>query len=135
VRFVLKKRQSGQIEYGVIYGGIALLALFAGRFLPLLDLAPSCVFKAVTGVPCPTCGSTRSIVFLSHGDMLSAFYMNPLVALCAIIALVYFFYRIITLAFELPAMEVALTEREQDRLRVLAALFVGLNWLYLVVTP
>ncbi len=134
MRFVLKKRLPGQIEYGVIYGGIALLALFAGRFLPVLDLAPSCVFKALTGIPCPTCGSTRSIVYLSHGDVISAFLMNPLVGLCAAGAVLLLFYSIITLAFHAPRIGVLFTEKEKDQVRRSAILLVLLNWLYLAVT-
>ncbi|MDR0686354.1 MAG: DUF2752 domain-containing protein [Dysgonamonadaceae bacterium] len=37
-----------------------------------------CLFHRVTGVPCPSCGSTRSVLFLLKGDFLSALHANPL---------------------------------------------------------
>ena len=134
MHFVLKKRTPGQIEFGIIYGGIVLLALLAGRFLPVRALAPSCAFKALAGMPCPTCGSTRSIVHLSHGDVASAFFMSPLVLAGALAALVYLLYSLVTFFFDVPRIVVSLSGKEKDRIRALAALLILVNWLYLVIT-
>jgi hypothetical protein len=134
MHIVLNKRAPGQIEFGIIYGGIALLVLLAGRFLPVLALAPSCAFKTLTGVPCPTCASTRSIVYLSHGYIASAFFMNPLVLAGALAALVYLLYSLFTLLFDVPRIVVDLSGKEKGRIRALAALLIFSNWLYLVLT-
>lgn len=50
--------------------------------LPALhDHAPTfCVFRAVTGVPCPTCGSTRATLALASGQLNLAFRYNPLIS-------------------------------------------------------
>lgn len=37
-----------------------------------------CPFKLVAGYPCPSCGTTRSITALLHGNILEAFMINPL---------------------------------------------------------
>ena len=39
---------------------------------------PACLFKTVTSIPCPSCGSTRSIEFALHGDLGNALLTNPL---------------------------------------------------------
>ncbi len=39
---------------------------------------PSCLFKSATGLNCPGCGSTRALYHLFHGELFSAFAMNPL---------------------------------------------------------
>jgi hypothetical protein len=134
MQIVLNKRAPGQIEFGIIYGGIALLALLAGRFLPVLALAPSCAFKTLTGVPCPTCASTRAIVYLSHGDVVSAFFMNPLVLAGTLAALIYLFYKLFTFFFVVPSINVTLSGKEKDRMRALIVLLILANWLYLVIT-
>jgi len=36
-----------------------------------------CLFKQVTTIPCPSCGSTRSVLSLIKGDIAGAFYWNP----------------------------------------------------------
>lgn len=37
-----------------------------------------CPIKNITGYPCPSCGSTRSIQALFKGDILQAILINPL---------------------------------------------------------
>ena len=36
-----------------------------------------CLFRWLTGVPCPACGSTRALRVLLQGDVTQAFLINP----------------------------------------------------------
>lgn len=36
-----------------------------------------CFIKHATGVPCPSCGSTRSVASIIEGDFRQAAYLNP----------------------------------------------------------
>lgn len=47
-----------------------------------------CPFHALTGLPCPGCGMTRSVICLMHGHLHDAVYFHPLgpVAAIALIA-------------------------------------------------
>ena len=51
---------------------------------------PLCPFRLVTGLPCPGCGLTRSLVSLLHGDVSAAVLFHPLgpVAASVLLALV-----------------------------------------------
>jgi len=40
---------------------------------------PGCAFHRLTGIPCPTCGSSRAVVAALHGHLVEAFLWNPLV--------------------------------------------------------
>jgi hypothetical protein len=42
------------------------------------EIPTVCLFKEVTGIPCPSCGATRSLMLLMRGDVRGAFLMNPL---------------------------------------------------------
>ena len=42
---------------------------------------PVCPFRALTGLSCPGCGSTRGLHRLLHGDVVSAFEFSPLLIL------------------------------------------------------
>lgn len=134
MRLVFKKRPTGRIEFGLIYGGIAFLGLCAARFLPVLTLLPSCPFNELTGIPCPTCGATRSVLHLAQGDIFSSIAVNPLTSLCFGAAVVYFFYSLVTLVFSLPRVDVLLIAQEKNAVRVGALALVFLNWTYLIVT-
>jgi Protein of unknown function (DUF2752) len=49
-----------------------------------------CPFRLLTGLPCPTCGLTRSWVHTAHGDLAAAIAdhpVGPLVLLLAVVAL------------------------------------------------
>ena len=48
-----------------------------------------CLFKRVTNIPCPSCGSTRSVIALINGDFSQALMWNPF-------GLVLLFFMIIT---------------------------------------
>ena len=42
------------------------------------SLLPSvCLFKEVTGLPCPSCGTTRSLLLLMNGEFRASLMMNP----------------------------------------------------------
>lgn len=57
-------------------GAVALAPLLP-LFAPLL---PACPLHALTGFPCPSCGSTRAALHLAHGELLAALAVNPLAA-------------------------------------------------------
>ena len=43
-----------------------------------------CLFRTVTHLPCPSCGTTRALVLLASGDIRNSFLTNPLGALLAL---------------------------------------------------
>ena len=133
MRFLFKKRSGNDVEFGLIYGGIALLLLCAARLLPVLDFLPSCPFHDLTGMPCPSCGSSRSLVHLAQGDIASSMSMNPLAALCYMAAICWFLYTLVSLVLDIPRITVQFTEKGKSTARFSALFFVFINWLYLAV--
>jgi hypothetical protein len=47
-----------------------------------------CLIKHLTNIPCPSCGSTRSVISLTKGDFIGALNVNPIGYLVAIIMLI-----------------------------------------------
>lgn len=72
---------------------LALLWLIAAAsaiaLRPLwLALAPTlrpCIFRSLTGIPCPTCGTTRAAVAFLNGQMTAALAANPLAAVAGLV--------------------------------------------------
>jgi hypothetical protein len=90
-----------------------------------------CVFRGVTGIPCPTCGTTRTVLALLDGDVLSALAANPLATAAGI------FFAVGGLAAGLwallrwPTPVVDGSKPRRWLLLILAA--VAANWVYLIV--
>ena len=60
----------------LIFAGLAAV-LVAAAVMPVPEHGPVlCAFRAVTSLPCPSCGMTRAFVALSHGDLRAATAFN-----------------------------------------------------------
>jgi Protein of unknown function (DUF2752) len=59
-----------------IAGIVMLLGALALRFMSLPSVV-LCPLRAVTGVPCPFCGMTRSVAALGRGDLGDSLTFNP----------------------------------------------------------
>ncbi len=66
-----------------IYGWLWLQFSNRGHHRPL----PVCIIKNITGYPCPSCGTTRGVMALLHGQWATALWLNPL-SIVAIITLI-----------------------------------------------
>ncbi len=117
---------------GLLFGTIGALAGVAVSVLHLDRLPITlCMFKGMTGLPCPTCGGTRAFGRLFRGDLTGAVLMNPLVVLGALLV---FGWAIADLAL-LPkrrALALELHPRLAQVLRVTAVLLLLLNWAFLL---
>lgn len=61
--------------------GITLAMGLARAVLQGWVALPPCGWRWLTGLPCPFCGGIRCLVALSHGEILGALAMNPMVFL------------------------------------------------------
>ena len=134
MRLLTRKRENGELELGIIYGTIALIAVGAARLLPLEKLAPSCLFRGLTGVSCPTCGATRSLVHLSQGDPAGALALNPLMTIALVVTIAYFVVNCIGALLKLPRMVIELSPFEKNVMRIAALLLFLMNWTYLILS-
>ncbi len=75
-------------ELALLWCAAAASALALRPFwLALAPRLPACTFHAVTGVPCPTCGSGRAAIAVLHGDVLTALTVNPLATVVGVTAI------------------------------------------------
>jgi hypothetical protein len=58
------------------YGWLALVSRFKPEDVGVkFDV---CLIRHFIHIPCPSCGSTRSVLALMHGDLAGGLYWNPL---------------------------------------------------------
>jgi hypothetical protein len=106
---------------------LVLLSPFGGVFAGAL---PACPLKTFTGLPCPSCGATRTALALARLDVPAAFAVSPLATLGWIFVI----------AGGLAAGAAALAGRAVPELprripwpwRLAAGALVVANWVYLV---
>ncbi|MBI4324027.1 MAG: DUF2752 domain-containing protein [Chloroflexi bacterium] len=95
---------------------------------------PQCGFRQWTGAPCPFCGSARALLAWSHLDVGTAFCFNPLAALlCAGIGLWFVLWagdRLLRTRWQTWAAR----QLQQGRLRMVLAVMVLVNWLYVLLS-
>ena len=123
----------GGLPLGALLGVLALLGGAAVRWLHLDRLGITlCTFKAMTGLPCATCGGTRTLGLLAHGDLAGALAMNPLVALAFMVLVP---WCLVDLALWPRGRAVALDLGPLGARGVVIAIAVVLaNWAYLIAT-
>jgi hypothetical protein len=118
---------------GLVFGGIGVLASAAIGLLHLDRLPVTfCALKALTGLPCPTCGSTRALGRLFSLDLAGAFSMNPLTTVVAL-GVVAWAAADLALVRSRRAVGLEVSPRLARWLRLALPLLVLLNWVYLVL--
>jgi hypothetical protein len=135
MRLRLRALDRGEPDHEMIWLMVTVFAAAAGLSWLWLHLpVPQCNFRALFGIPCFTCGSTRAVLALAHGDFSGAWHFNPLatVALCAIT--VFDVYAAAVLLSGAPRVRLSFGSARQRRIALSLLLSAGLlNWVYLLV--
>jgi len=131
MRLERRHREPEGLPVGALVGGaLAIGGALTAVWLRLGLPRPVCLLREWTGIPCPTCGTTRLIEALLSRDLLGALAWNPLVFLILTAIAVWAGLSAARFAFGLPTWRVVLSPRERTGARVLAiaALVGGWAW-------
>jgi hypothetical protein len=113
----------------VSIGGILVAGLWMEAGLPW----PHCLFLAITGHPCVTCGATRAAIQFLHGHFYEAWRWNPLMFAFFCWVALFDAYAVVVLATGAPRLRVSgVRAGEKNFIRLLVVVMLGLNWLYLL---
>ena len=134
MRIELREADARGLPLGTLFGAVlALGAVLAFVWLRLELPLPVCRFRSWTGLPCPTCGTTRLVESLFSGDIAQAFAWNPLIFVALAGLAAWAVGSTVVRLLHLPSPRLRLEPREWrwSRIAALAALAAG--WLYLLV--
>ena len=91
-----------------------------------------CLFKNATGIACPSCGSTRSVLLLSQGNFTDALLLNPLGLIMAAIMLIAPFWLLYDVLLKKNTLHLSYQKAERTiRIKWVAItliLLILLNW-------
>jgi hypothetical protein len=124
-----------ELDHELVWLTVSLGGLVAAATWMKLGLPwPFCIFHALTGHPCLTCGATRSAIAFFHGNFLGALKWNPLVFGVYVAITIFDVYAFVVLVLRAPRLRVvgvAPSEKNFARWLVIAA--AAVNWGYLLI--
>src|SRR5713226_2587552 len=137
MRIQSRRLAPGEIDHELIWLSVSLGSLsFAALWFALRLPWPHCIFLAVTGHPCLTCGATRAAIAFFHLDFWSAWRWNPLVFLFLSGLSIFDAYAFAVLVIRGPRLRIVrFTPAEKRFLRLLAVILLISNWIYLLSRP
>ncbi len=113
---------------GIVVLWLAAVALYTA-LARSVEHAPSlCVFRNVTNLPCPTCGTTRATLAFARGDILAGVLYNPFVVTAIAIGLT---LCVVQWVFG-RRIEIAISPRTKRFGWALVAVGFLTNWAYLI---
>jgi hypothetical protein len=130
VRLHAASREERQLAW---LWGVAAACLLVLRpfWLALAPFAPACPFRSITGIPCPTCGTTRAAVALLNGRVGDALAINPLATAAGLTFLLGGLLAPAWVTLRLPIPEVPVPLPRWARAAIVAVLLA--SWAYLMV--
>jgi len=117
------------LYWGAVALGTLLLAPLAPRVAPSL---PGCLFRELTGLPCPTCGTAHAAMALARLDVAGAIAFNPLATL---VAALFFLGGAAAAAAFFAGRALREPRLSGSAPRLAAALAVAANWAWLLLHP
>lgn len=121
------------VTLGAIFAVVTVTGLVIVRLLtPYIQGRVHCVFDSLTGIPCPSCGITRSAYSLAGFDIPGALFYNPLFALTSLALILWGIGSTVNnLRDSGDRFEYSPILKKYTRLALPVA--VLLNWIYLIV--
>jgi hypothetical protein len=118
---------------GILLSGLVLSPPSAGSphmSIGQIPIPDTCSFKNLTGLPCPGCGLTRSIVVAMHCDFGASLMYHRLGLLTLVYILLQFFYRVGTITFPTKTTRIFGSSTILNRGIIALAILYALNWGY-----
>lgn len=93
-----------------------------------------CLIKRATNIPCPSCGSTRSVISLTNGDFIEAFDFNPLGYIVAFIMLIAPVWIFIDVLFKSNSLfrffQIMENRLKKTKYATILILLIIINWIW-----
>ena len=100
-----------------------------------IPLPEMCIFHNLTGVPCPGCGLSRSIISALHGDFLLSMNYHRLGLFTLAYILLQFFYHLGMIAIPKKWPHVFGSGRVLNKGIIVLGILFFLNWVIVLVFP
>ena len=127
-----KNRLYAVLGFGCIvaYGWI----LYAANLAHGESAFSPCFFKNITGIACPSCGTTRAVIMLLQGNFQQSVLLNPFGILAAILLIIFPIWLIVDILTKKASLfNFFKTAERVVRTKYVAAILITLvaaNWIW-----
>jgi phosphatidylserine synthase len=136
MRLVHRALDPAEIDHERLWGWVGLAAAVCGATI-LATVGPltvACPFKHLSGLPCPTCGSTRAVMALLEGEWSDALWLNPATTLAIVCSTVTIPIALWTSRAGHRRWRLVVTSREAGWIRLGALAVIAAQWCFLMLT-
>ena len=116
---------------------IIIILLISGYFLLFFSTALNnqsfCIFKNITGIPCPSCGSTRATLLLFHGEFGKSISINPFGIITNLLILLSIVWMVMDIILSRDTFLPFLKKTWDFRIQLIIILIVVANWIWNIV--
>ena len=113
---------------------VIIILLISGYFLLFYSNALTnqsfCIFKHITGIPCPSCGSTRATLLLFHGEFGKSISLNPFGIITNILILVSIAWMLKDIIISRDTFLPFLKKTLDIRIQYVILVIVVANWIW-----
>lgn len=134
MRLLWRRRSARELDHESIWLAVSVASFAAAAAWLALALPwPKCAFLSVTGLPCVTCGATRSAIAFLHGNFFTAARWNPLAFVALTGLTVFNLYAAMVLVGRMPRLRIVdWTVTEKNAARIVVISLLAMNWIYLL---
>lgn len=133
MRVIARPLAPRELDHELVFLCASLGGFGAAAAWFLLKLPwPICLFHAVTGHPCLTCGATRAAIALLRGQFSAAWKWNPLAFGVYLTMSIFNAYALIAIVTRAKRFRFIFSSSEESLLRFAAVALLITNWIYLL---
>ena len=93
----------------------------------------TCLFRRLTGLPCPFCELTHSCVYTARGRIAEALLINPLGPICMAVSLATLAGLLVLLAKKSPPLDIDAVFVRYPILKPSIFILWGINWAFMIL--
>ena len=118
---------------GYFFSASVLMILAVTKMIfPLLEGTNLCPLRSYAGIPCLSCGATRSAVLIGEFELFEALKMNPLFTLLVIAGVLWGLFSLLMTLLNIDGKFVG-PEISREKIRYIILSLLVSNWIYLLM--
>jgi len=133
MRITFERTTPQSSSSGLAYTLIGITGFVIARYYAgIFSIVPPCMFRHLTGIPCPACGALHSGYYMAHFLFLKSITANPFFFV-VYLGLLFIAFNTLLGYITKKNLHFVCSEREYRLVRIMIICALPLNWIYLII--